>query len=113
MRSFVVTVAALASTVLTLNANVVIPAEFREIVRESSLIVRGRVTDVRSEMVAGVGIESIATIAVESRMKGDSPSLRLRPRAGRGSGPLQGRDDRVRHIPDRTARGLFPEAGRY
>ncbi len=75
MRSFVVTVAALACSILTLEANVVIPAEFREVVRESSVIVRGRVTDVRSEMTPGAGIESIATIAVESRMKGDSGSF--------------------------------------
>ena len=75
MRSFVVTVAALACTILTLNANVLIQAEFREVVRESSVIVRGRVTDVRSEVVPGLGIESIATVVVESRMKGDSASF--------------------------------------
>jgi len=74
MRSFVVAVA-LASTVLTLQANVVIPAEFREVVRDSSVIVRGRVTDVRSVVVPDRGIESIATVAVETKLKGDAPTF--------------------------------------
>ncbi len=75
MRSIIATLAAFVCTLLTVHANVVIPAEFREIVRESSLIVRGRVTDVRSEMAPGHGMESIVTVAVESRIKGDADSF--------------------------------------
>src|SRR5262245_44908633 len=75
MRSFVVSVVALFFSVLTLQANVIVPAEFREVVREASVIVRGRVTDVRSLVVPATGIESIVTVAVESRMKGDASSF--------------------------------------
>ena len=50
-------------------AHVVIPTEFRQVVSDSSLIVRGRVTDVRS--VEGQhGIDSVATVAIENIIKG-------------------------------------------
>jgi hypothetical protein len=39
------------------------------------LIVRGRVTDVRSVSVPGNGIESIATVAVESVLKGQASAF--------------------------------------
>jgi hypothetical protein len=51
-------------------AHVAIPADFREIVQESALIVRGRVTDVRAIDVPSVGIESIATVRTEQILKG-------------------------------------------
>jgi hypothetical protein len=70
MRSIVITVIAVFCVVLPAGASVTIPTEFREVVRDASLIVRGRVTDVRSESVPGTGIESIATLAVESVVKG-------------------------------------------
>ncbi|MEZ5318231.1 MAG: hypothetical protein R2752_12595 [Vicinamibacterales bacterium] len=55
----------------SLAAHIVVPAEFREIVNESALIARGVVTDVRAVAVPGRGIDTIATVAVESLVKGD------------------------------------------
>ena len=72
MRSIVVAVIAVFCVVLPVRANTVIPTEFREVVRDASLIVRGRVTDVRSVSVPGTGIESVATLAVESVVKGQA-----------------------------------------
>ena len=68
-------IAALAvASMVTLSANTVVPAEFKEIVSEATLIVRGRVTDVRSveSPVPGHGVDSIATVAVESLLKGQA-----------------------------------------
>jgi hypothetical protein len=62
---FVVTSRALEATLL-------IPAEFREIVGDAGLIVRGVVTDVRSFVVSGSAIDSVATVAVESLIKGQA-----------------------------------------
>ena len=53
-------------------ATVVVPAEFREVVADAELIVRGQVTDVRSFVVPGDGIDTVATIAVESVLKGQA-----------------------------------------
>lgn len=72
MRLIVATVIALVFAVLPVRANLVLPTEFREVVRDATLIVRGRVTDVRSVSVPGAGIESIATLAVESVLKGQA-----------------------------------------
>lgn len=54
------------------KAHVVIPAEFKDVVGDASLIVRGHVTDVRSVAVPGTGIDSIATVAVENVLKGQA-----------------------------------------
>lgn len=72
MRSTVVTLIALVVAVLPASANLSIPAEFREVVKEATVIVRGRVTDVRSVVEPGIGIESIATVAVETALKGQA-----------------------------------------
>lgn len=72
MRSTFAIAVALILAVLPVNAHVTIPTEFKQVVGESPLIVRGRVTDVRSVAVPDVGIESIATVAVESVLKGQS-----------------------------------------
>lgn len=53
-------------------AHVSIPADFREIVNESALIVRGRVNDVRSIRVPSSGIETIATVVAEHVLKGQT-----------------------------------------
>lgn len=53
-------------------ANIVVPAEFREVVADASVIVRGRITDVRAVVVPGAGIDSVATVAVESVLKGEA-----------------------------------------
>jgi len=56
----------------TLAAHLVIPSEFRDVVNDASLIVRGRITDVRAVAVPGMGIDSIATVAVENVLKGSA-----------------------------------------
>jgi hypothetical protein len=53
-----------------LDASLTVSAEFREIVADASLIVRGRITDVRAVAVPGSGIESVGTIAVDGVLKG-------------------------------------------
>lgn len=64
----------LAACVLTagtaVSANLVVSAEFREIVADAELVVRGLVTEVRPIDVPGRGIESVLTVAVESAVKG-------------------------------------------
>ena len=56
---------------LDLTATVVLPAEFTEVVRGSSLIVHGRVIDVRSELVGPRRtIESFVTVQVIEALKG-------------------------------------------
>jgi hypothetical protein len=69
MRS-VVAVAFALLVVLPLQAHVTVPTEFREVVADASLIVRGRVTDVRSVALPGGGVDSVATVAVENTLKG-------------------------------------------
>jgi hypothetical protein len=65
--------AALAVVVAApLRATVLAPAEFREIVADASRIVRGRVTDVRGVVARGDGIDTIATVTVESVVKGQA-----------------------------------------
>jgi hypothetical protein len=54
------------------SATVTAPAEFREIVADAALIIRGHVTDVRGVVVPDRGIESIASIAVDAVLKGDA-----------------------------------------
>lgn len=57
----------------TLHATVIVPAEFREIVAGSQVIVHGQVTDVRSEWATTWGrrqVESIVTLEVSSYLKG-------------------------------------------
>jgi hypothetical protein len=63
----------LLGTIASTSATVVVPAEFREIVADASLIVRGTVTDVRAVAVRGDGIDSVGTIAVASVLKGAAP----------------------------------------
>ena len=54
----------------SLAATVFVPTEFREIVADAMLIVRGRVTDVRPIAVPATGVESIVTVGVETVLKG-------------------------------------------
>jgi len=76
MRIAVAAVVMLASS-MTLTAHTVVPAEFRQVVSEATLIVRGRITDVRSveATVPGQGVDSIATVMVENRLKGQASSF--------------------------------------
>ena len=64
--------AVLCLTGPSLHATLVIPAEFREIVADAGLIARGTVTDVRSFVVTGSQIDSVATVAVDTLLKGDA-----------------------------------------
>jgi hypothetical protein len=56
----------------SLSATLVVPTEFKQVVAESTLIVRGHVTDVRGIVVPGKGIDSIVTVAVDSVVKGQA-----------------------------------------
>lgn len=59
-----------------LSATVLVPAEFREVVAGSQLIVYGRVADVRPEWTADRRrIDSIVTFEVSSYLKGGPGSL--------------------------------------
>lgn len=74
-RVLLATTAAVLWCIASPAATIFIPTEFREIVADSSLIVRGRVTDVRSVVVAGDGIDSFATVAVDVVLKGQAGSF--------------------------------------
>ena len=67
---FALAVAVLSLAAPRLHASLIIPAGFREIVSEAGTIVRGRVTDVRAIDAGDNGIETIATVAVDSLLKG-------------------------------------------
>lgn len=70
-RVVILLVLFLAAASRVLDATLVIPVEFRQIVAEATLIVRGRITDVRGVRVPDRGVESIGTIAVDGVLKGD------------------------------------------
>jgi hypothetical protein len=70
MRRLIAAALILVAAGVTLRATLTIPADFRTVVNDASLIVRGRVTDVRSVETPGIGVESVATIAVENVLKG-------------------------------------------
>ena len=64
-------VVSLLLLVPSLHATVLVPAEFREIVAGSQIIVHGRIADVRAVLVDGRRrIDSIVTLEVESYLKG-------------------------------------------
>ena len=70
MRIALALMIALAVTAIA-RATVIVPAEFREVVAGSGLIVVGRVTDVTAEWADGRRrIDSYVTIEVESTLKG-------------------------------------------
>ena len=75
VRRWLFLAAALGLSSAALSANVVVPAEFKEIVADASLIVRGRVTDVRGVVTADRVTESIATIAVDRVLKGTASAF--------------------------------------
>jgi hypothetical protein len=70
MRRQIAAVTVLVFASVALQATLTIPADFRTVVNDASLIVRGRVTDVRSVETPGIGVESVATVAVENVLKG-------------------------------------------
>jgi hypothetical protein len=69
----IVAIAAFAGA--TLAASVTEPLTLRQLAAGATLIVRGSVTDVRAFAVPGRGIESVATVAVEHTIKGESESF--------------------------------------
>jgi len=69
VSSLLIAVACLTRPLL---ATVVVPAEFKDIVADATLIVRGHVTDVRGIVVPDRGIETVTTIAVDRAIKGPS-----------------------------------------
>jgi hypothetical protein len=65
-------IAAILGVHHALEATLLVPAEFREVVSEATLIVRGTVTDVRSFVVSGNAIDTVATVAIATRLKGEA-----------------------------------------
>ena len=72
MRKAALLLVACLCAVVPVSATLVVPAEFRQVVAESGLIVRGRVTDVRAVETRDVGVDSIVTVAVENVIKGQA-----------------------------------------
>jgi len=71
-RHFLSVAAAVVLWAVSASATVTVPVEFRAVVTEATLIVRGHVTDVRGVVVHERGIESIVSIAVDAVLKGPS-----------------------------------------
>jgi len=57
---------------VSLSATVTVPAEFREVVSDAAVILRGHVTDARGVVQPARGIETVATVAVDEVIKGDA-----------------------------------------
>jgi hypothetical protein len=72
MRRFLAVLLGLVCGGAALAGSVVVPTEFRAVVSEATLIVRGHVTDIRAVVMPGVGIDSIATVAVDGVVKGQA-----------------------------------------
>ena len=73
MRAFLASIPLLFVLVPTLAATVILPAEFREIVSGSEIIVHGRVIDVRSEWTADRSrIDSYVTVESATNFRGAS-----------------------------------------
>ena len=70
MRAFAVSVLLLLS--IAVEATVILPIEFRELVTTSPVIVHGRVTDTRSAFVDDRrSVETFVTVAVDEYFKGN------------------------------------------
>ncbi len=71
MRRFAL-VTLLVTLSAALHATVIIPIEFRELVTTSSVIVHGRVTDVRAAFVDGRrSVQTFVTVAASDYLKGN------------------------------------------
>ena len=66
MRSIVAFLFAVWAAGASLAATIFVPTEFRAVVTDSALIVRGRVTDVRPVVLPDSRVESAVTIGVET-----------------------------------------------
>ena len=69
-RSWLVVVVGVCLAVTT-SASTVLPADFRATVLDATVIVRGRITDVRAVRSTAGEIETVATVAVETVLKGE------------------------------------------
>ncbi len=65
----------LALSVAHTGGTTLLPADFRLVVAEATVIVRGRVTDVRAVRSVRGDVESVATIAVDAVLKGEAGSF--------------------------------------
>jgi hypothetical protein len=57
------------------QASTLLPADFRVVVTDATVIVRGRVTDVRAVRSVAGDVETVATIAVEAVLKGEAATF--------------------------------------
>jgi len=71
-RTALITFALISLLVAAPAATVVVPTEFRQVVADAGLIARGHVTDVRSLVVPDFGIETVATVAIDEVLKGET-----------------------------------------
>jgi hypothetical protein len=55
----------------TTAASTLLPADFRTTVLDATVIVRGRITDVRPVRATAGDVETVATVAVEAVLKGE------------------------------------------
>jgi hypothetical protein len=74
-RFLTLTTAAVASMTMAVGATVLVPTEFRQVVADSTVIVRGHVTDIRVSAPPGGPVETIATVAVDSLLKGTADAF--------------------------------------
>jgi len=73
-RLWVVVVAGVCLAVTT-SASTMLPADFRTTVLDATVIVRGRITDVRAVRSAVGDVETVATVAVEAVLKGEATAF--------------------------------------
>lgn len=59
-----------ACVAATMSASTLLPADFRITVTEATVIVRGRITDVRAVRSTAGEVETVATVAVDATLKG-------------------------------------------
>lgn len=71
----VLVLAAVVTGTSRADAHVTVPSTFRDVVASADTIVRGQVTDVRTEVTADREVRSLLTIAVEALLKGDAGSF--------------------------------------
>lgn len=57
------------------GADTRLPADFRQVAGDATVIVRGRITDVRAVRSAAGDVETVATIAVDAVLKGGARSF--------------------------------------
>ena len=70
LRTLLVALVAAALLVAPIAATVTVPTEFREIVADASVILRGHITDIRASVEPDRGVETVGTIGVDEVLKG-------------------------------------------